>query len=392
MKVAILALGAVSSDTAGRTYLEGLLGPLGEQPDLDVTVHLADRGFAVPDSCAVERHRLPAGPEPLRKVLGEAWLARRLSRAGYDVLLAPFNFLPVTWRGPSVVVQHNVLSFENRLHGQLSGLRAWYRPRALAISLRRATVIVAVSSYLRRLLLEHHPEVAADRVRVIPYGVSAHLRGASAVQPGPRNGTTVLVVSTLDRHKRVDQAIEVFAAARARFPEAILEIAGPARKHERAPLEARAQELGVAGSVRFLGNLDHGRLADRYAAADAVLYLSEIESFGLPVIEAMAFGVPVVAKPIEALVEVGEDVPFWVDQNASAEEIGATLERVLADPELRRERSEAGARRARAFSVERSAELTAEALRSAARVAEQAPGYRPVESRHFEGSVRGSDD
>lgn len=381
MKVAIIALGSVSSDTAGRTYLSELLGPLGDQSDLDVTVHLADPDFAVPESCRVRRYRLPSGPEPIRKVLAEAWLARRLSNADYDVLLAPFNFLPVTWRGRSVVVQHNVLSFERRVHGQTSGVRAWYRPRALAVSIKRATVVVTVSEYLKRLLLERFPQIDPARVHVVPYGVSLGRAAVPTAQasPDPR----VLVVSALWPYKRVDQAIEAFAHALGGSEAGLLEVAGPAPARERAPLEELARELGVAARVRFLGNLDHPRLAEHYAAADAVLYLSEIESFGLPLLEAMAAGVPVIAKRIEGLVEVGADVPVWVEPNARASEIGATLTRVLSDRRLQDERRDAGLLRSREFTPENTAELTAECLRSAAVGRQPLRAFHRSRSDHF---------
>src|SRR3954471_17262246 len=103
----------------------------------------------------------------------------------------------------------------------------------------------------------------------------------------------------------------------------------------------------------------------------------------------MAFGVPVVAKSIEALVEVGADVPVWVDPRADTEKIAHVLTRVLADPGLRQERSKAGAQRAAEFSVERTAELTADSLRAAVQASrEPARAERPVESLNFEGSVR----
>ncbi len=365
-KVAILALGSISTDTAGRTYLSGLLGPLGDEPGLEVTVHLADPDFAVPDSCRVRRHSLPPAPDPVRKVLGEAWVARRLSREGYDVLLAPLNFLPVTWHGAAVVVEHNILSFEKRIHGQSLGLRSWYRPRALKATLERATEIVAVSSYLRGLLLEHFPALDPARVHVVPYAVSAQLARSHAPQTQPRQGLRVLVVAALWPYKRIDQAIQSFAAAAPRLPGSILEIAGPAPKRPRAELEALAARLGVGKRVRFLGNLTHEQLAERYSRADVLLQLSEIEAFGVTIMEAMALGVPIVARPIEGLVEVGGDVPVWIDPSAGPDEIGAVLERVLSDPELRARRRAAGIERAKEFDGTRVAHLIAATLQVAA--------------------------
>src|SRR5438105_6726984 len=215
MRVAVLWLGNVSGDTAGRTYLTELLGPLGRLPGLDVDVHLADSEFAVPESCRAFRHALPLPPGPAARIAAEPLVAASLARRGYDVLLAPFNFLPPGWRGPSVVVEHNVLGFSApvRLPGRFSRLRAVYRPRATRWSLRHATRTIAVSSYLRRLLLERFSFLEPEHVHVAPYGVSRQLLESAAGARVSDSRPDVLVVSALWPYKRVDQAIRVFAAA-----------------------------------------------------------------------------------------------------------------------------------------------------------------------------------
>src|SRR6266513_621992 len=125
MRVAVLWLGNIAGDTAGRTYLTELLDPLGRQPELEVDVHVADPDFAVPGSCRRFLHRLPLPPGPVARIAAEPLVVHRLADRGYDVLLAPFNFLPPGWRGPSVVVEHNVLglSASVRLPGPVSRLR-----------------------------------------------------------------------------------------------------------------------------------------------------------------------------------------------------------------------------------------------------------------------------
>jgi glycosyltransferase involved in cell wall biosynthesis len=118
--------------------------------------------------------------------------------------------------------------------------------------------------------------------------------------------------------------------------------------------------------VRFLGNVPHQRLQTLYRESDVLLYLSEIESFGLPVLEAMAAGLPVIAKPIEALVEVGGEAPLWVPTDARTDEVAAALRKLLLDPGVHAERSRAGRRQAEGFTWSRAAASTAAALRKAA--------------------------
>jgi glycosyltransferase involved in cell wall biosynthesis len=365
LRIAVLWLGQISHDTAGRTYLTELLGPLARQPGLDVELHLGDPEFEVPADCRAVRHRVPYALGPLGRILAEPVVAARLSFARYDVLLAPFNFLPPIWRGPSVLVQHNVLAFGDCVREQLSWLRALYRPRALARSLRRATETVVISRYLCELLLEHFPDLDPAHVRVVPYGVSTELMASAETARPPNAQATVVVVSALWPYKRVDQALRAFAIATEGRDAALL-IAGPAPQSQRTPLEELASDLGISRRVRFLGNVPHTRLGALYASADVLLYPSDIESFGLPLLEAMMLGVPVVAKRIPGLLEIGGDAPFWVDSDATDEDVAAALMRILDDPALRAEHVAVGRARAESFTWERVAQDTATALRDAA--------------------------
>jgi len=117
--------------------------------------------------------------------------------------------------------------------------------------------------------------------------------------------------------------------------------------------------------LRFLGNVPHERLGDVYASADVLLYLSEIESFGLPVIEAMRAGVPVIARRIPGILEVAGDAPLWIHEHEGGVEAAVHLRRLLSDDALRAERVRAGRAQAAKYTWERAAELTADALRAA---------------------------
>ncbi len=361
MRVGLIALGPISADTGGRTYLTELLGPLSEQPGLELEVHLSDSEFELPPACERIVHRIPHRAGPLGRILGELWLADRLSRDGVDVLLAPFNFLPATWRGPSVAIEHNVLALRPE---HVTRLRAWYRPRALGLTLRRATEVVAVSAYLRELLLDAFPSLDPDRVHVAPAGVLTTLLQL-APRRVPRDGLLVLCVGALWPYKRIDQAIAAFAAASLDLEGAELIVAGPGDESARRELAALAARLGVAERVRFAGNLPHARLADLYASADALLFLSEIESFGLPVLEAMALGLPVIARRIGGVAEIGGDAPIWLEDGAGVAEIAALLRQLLASPGAAEDRRRAGLEQAGRFRWETTARRIAESLRRA---------------------------
>jgi glycosyltransferase involved in cell wall biosynthesis len=369
MKVAILWLGRVSQDTGGRTYFDEILGPLGEQPQIEVDVHLGDAEFEVPASCRAVHHRVPHRLGAIGRIAAQAWLARKLV-GKYDVLLAPFNFLPATWAGPSVVVQHNVVAGRGAhsfapWEGPIP-LRTLYRRRAVASSVRRASQVLAVSEHLRGLLLDWYPWLDPAKVRVAPLAASTRLvEAARSGAPGPVAEPTVLVVGALWSYKRVDYAIEVFASATAGLPRAWLVIIGPGDEPARTKLRAIAAKLGVGERVELCGTLQPSALAQKYAEATALLFVSDRESFGLPVIEAMAIGVPVVASKIEALAEIAGDAPIWIPIERDVPTASSALRRTLTDADFRRRHRETGRDRAALYSWDRTAELTAAALRRA---------------------------
>jgi glycosyltransferase involved in cell wall biosynthesis len=364
LRVAVLWLGLISRDTAARTYLSEILGPLGEEPDLDVDVHLGDRDFTIPPTCRAVWHRVPYRLGSGARIAAEPLVAARFRRR-YDVLLAPFGNLPPTWRGASVVVHHNVLAFGSEVRKTLSLSRALWRPLATRISVRNATRTIAISEYLRSLLLERFDELHSRTVDVVPYGV----RPAPLVEP-PR--TTVdpgaprlLAVSALWPYKRIDQAIETLALIRDDFPLATLSVAGPDAGAERTRLEALADRLGAGDAVCFVGNLSQEELREAYRSSDVLLYLSEIESFGLPVLEAMTLGTPVVARRIPGVAEIGGEGPFWIGRDGDAEATAAVVRHVLTDDTSRSRHVRIAREHASTFTWHRAAELTAGAVRAA---------------------------
>ncbi len=129
-------------------------------------------------------------------------------------------------------------------------------------------------------------------------------------------------------------------------------------------LRARADAAGVAADVRLPGWLADADLEGLYALAAVVAFPSLYEGFGLPVLEAMARGVPVVTSGRSSLPEVAGDAALLVDPTSSAE-IAAALERVLADDALRKRMRSDGLAQAARFSWDRTAELTLASYRRA---------------------------
>ncbi len=174
----------------------------------------------------------------------------------------------------------------------------------------------------------------------------------------------LLSVSTLHPHKNLDGLLRAFAEFRRPRPEFRLVIVG-LRGFDAAKLERLRDKLGLARSVEFTGWIPRERLYDLYARAFAFLYPSTFEGFGLPVLEALAAGVPAACSRIEPLASMAADAALQFDPADDAALVQA-MERLVSDDRLRERLAKAGPERASQFSWLTTARLTLQALRAAA--------------------------
>ena len=186
-------------------------------------------------------------------------------------------------------------------------------------------------------------------------------RGAAPAGEGP----LVLVVSRLAPNKRHDLSIGAFAAwQREHAPDARLLCVGePLSPAFRELVEAIAA-ASAAANVTIAGGLPQADLNSAYAAADAMLSMSEHEGFSVPLLEAFHFGVPVVARPAGAMPEVGGDAVLW-DGDDDLAVTAELLELAVRDGELRAELERRGRRRLERFSYERTAAAIVDAVEEA---------------------------
>ena len=220
----------------------------------------------------------------------------------------------------TVVTCHDLDSFRCILE-PASEPRSWpFRAmtRRIAAGLCAATRVTCVSHATGDELLRHRL-VSPARLTTIPNGVHPAFlapptppaeRAADAVLGPPREGGLDLlhVGSTIAR-KRIDVLIRVFAGLRENFPAArLLRVGGPLTTAQ----AALAASLGIADSIVIIPFVDNATLAAIYRRAALMLMPSESEGFGLPMVEAMASGTPVLASAIAALTEVGGSAADYV--------------------------------------------------------------------------------
>ena len=310
-------------------YLDSLLSALEDEPGV-----------------RVERYAY-GGKGRLRKVARDAlWYPAVLPRkaGSVDVLHCPTQRAPFSSRVPLVVTIHDlaVLRHPEAFNRWTRSYSAFALPRVA-----RAARRIIVGSEFTRDELGELLSVPAEKLRVIPYGV-----GEPFSADGPASeGDFVLAVSTLEPRKNLDLLIEGFRRA-----------------------ELRGLELRVVGAsgwggvrvngegVRWLTGIGDDELARLYRGAACVAYVSLYEGFGLPVLEAMASGAPVVAPAGPPFQEFAGDVAVGIDPR-DASSIAAGLREAV---ERRGELAALGPQRAREYTWERAAKAHVEVYREAA--------------------------
>jgi len=302
---------------------------------------------------------IPLGPDWQRypqatiKMLPKTpwWVWRRLGPAlpqdHLDAFWSPSNLLPSHLPPRSLATVHD-LAFMHfpRYYSWRSRWLSWLTVWRAA---RLATRIIAVSEQTKQDLINKF-KVAADRIVAIPNALP-HLPIA-AVTPVV-NGDYILVVGRVEARKNPTAAIKAFALIAADYPKLQLVFAGsPGFQAEHA--KQLAQALGLADRIQFLGFISPQTLADLYAYAKILLFPSFYEGFGLPVLEAFHYGVPVVASTTPAVSEVAGDAALLVEPTDTVG-ISRALVRLLEEPELRAELIAKGVERLKQFTWDVSA-------------------------------------
>jgi len=338
---------AIDADVLGRqrtgdeTYIRNLLAelaPLADEAGLEI-VAVTRHPELVPEG--VRAVELSTSVQELRMGITFSRTLRRLDAALGHTQYA----LPLRSPCPCVVTVHDI-SFVRRPEVMALKDRQVFRlvvPRAV----RKAARVLTVSERTKRDLVEVYG-VPAERIVVTPNGVDPIFALRSKDEPEPSDklsqGSYVLTVGTIERRKN---QLVVLAAAKARgLP---LVVAGPERDDELAAELRR-------GGARLEGFVTPERLAELYRGAACLVHASVYEGFGLPVLEAMACGTPVVAVREPAVEEVAGDAAVLVPDG----DLALGIERALIE---REQLVAAGLERARRFTWRAAAERTLDVYR-----------------------------
>ncbi len=244
--------------------------------------------------------------------------------------------------------------------------------KALADVARRAAVIICISPYTEQVFLEHYPQ-AAGRTRIVPQGIPDRFQPSTDASVAAMRAELglgeryLLFVGQISARKNLGPLLDAFARLRGEpgLDDLELVLAGPVQTGGAEIVERARATFGDA--VHLPGFVDDAILPPLYTGAAAFAFTSKAEGFGLPVIEAMACGCPVVVADAGALVSTAGGAAEVVDVD-DADEISAALLRVLTDAETRAGWVERGFARAAQFAWRATAAATVQAYRDAAEI------------------------
>jgi glycosyltransferase involved in cell wall biosynthesis len=258
-----------------------------------------------------------AASRPARILYEQLRLPGRVRRDKIDVLLNPGFTAPVLASCPQVTVIHDLQHKRHPEYFRWFDLPFW---RLLVwAAVRRSERLIAVSAATRDDLARFYG-VASDRVAVVEHGVDerffeiAQLR-ASAGAPPPEK--LLLCVSTLHPHKNIERLVRVFGRLAATRPAWRLVLAGM-KGFQTAPVEALIASLGLRDRVVLTGWIPREELYGYYQRAAAFVYPSTFEGFGMPVVEALAAGLPLACSAIEPLRSIVRGAAWLFDPEDEA--------------------------------------------------------------------------
>jgi glycosyltransferase involved in cell wall biosynthesis len=214
---------------------------------------------------------------------------------------------------------------------------------------RRSERLVTMTRSAERELQTHFP-FSRGKTLIVPHGVDPKLRAIAARRPQRMRSTRpfVLAVSSLMAHKNFDKLLLGFSRFRQSRPDVRLVVAG-VRGRDTRRLESIREGLGLGDAVTFTGWIPRSDLLELFATAEAFVFASKYEGFGIPVLEALTAGIPLACSDIPVLREIAGEAACFFDPD-EPESIARVLAELFDDPALCERLRAAGLERAQRFN------------------------------------------
>lgn len=344
-------------------YIEQLLQHLGQIDTVNryhiyTTRGLDAAALGLPPNFVVKPSRLPTINPRVRIPWEQLFAPLLLRQSGADLFHGTLNVVPLACPIPSVVTIHDLAFI--RFPQTFRAYNRIYLDLATRTTVRRATRILAVSEYTKREVVGLLG-VPPERVLVTPNAARSHFRPPDPLaleqfrQRRNLPDRFVFYVGTLEPRKNLTTLLDAYSQV-ARDHQAPLLIGG-GKGWLYQPIFARLEELGLRDRVHFVGYIDEDELPLWYAAARVFVFPSIYEGFGMPPLEAMACGTPVVTANSASLPEVVGDAGLMVPPT-DADALAEALLRLLRDDQLHAALRERGLQRAAHFSWLATAQKT----------------------------------
>lgn len=368
MRVGIITYGLDRPLTGiGRSTLELILALDRKRPDIRLVLLNPFGKDALGLGERFETARLPFCRRlPMLLTLGNLAVARAAREKALDLVHDPTGVSPFLW-GKDQAPYKRVLTVHDLIPLTHPEVHTWFTNFVFRVwipaTLKKVDGFITVSQSSRQDL-ERLWAVSPEKIRVIypgkgeqfrpipdPQAIRAAIRGYGVREP------YILYVGTNEARKNLDRLLAAFAQIVDAFPQHQLVVAGP-KKWKATNLPGIIQQLGLEGKVRVTGYVSEEHLPHLYSGAALFVFPSLYEGFGLPPVEAMACGTPVLSSAAAPLAEIGGEAVITVDPY----DVGALargMYRLLTDLPLRSEMRRRGLERAQAFDWDKTAEATA---------------------------------
>jgi glycosyltransferase involved in cell wall biosynthesis len=348
-------------------YIQNLLRHLPDvDPGIAYTVFLGEKRYMGGSGLHLVPSRLPTQRPEVRIFWEQVIQPWAIRRAGVDLIHGMALVGPAASACPSLVTIHD-LSFLFYPHNSPASKRLYLRTFT-KLSVQRARRVIAISENTKRDVVQQYG-ISPDKVDRIYYGLDPDFRplpGEQVAAFRDRQGLPkrfILFVGTLEPRKNVVRLIEAYARLPGYSPPLLL-VGGKGWLYNE--IFARVEQLDLADRVRFVGYIPGEELPWWYNAADLFVYPSVYEGFGLPPLEAMACGTPVITSGVSSLPEVVGEAGLLVDPD-DTQALTEAMERVLADTRQHELMRAAGLAQAQLFSWPEAARQTVDSYRHALR-------------------------
>lgn len=364
MQIGLNAMQVRAAKSGVGQYVHGLVeAMLAADPDSHFALYCSPQNagnyrFAAPN-CETRAWGLAEGWRNLRLLYEYAMFPREIAARRFDVFHGMSNFLPVRRASPYVVTVHDLSYFVHPERCPAVRRAYWYAMTRRSVAL--ADGIIADSENTRRDIARFFPG-REEITRVVH--LAAHRRFRPLEQARDQSAVArlgihhpyILFVGTLEPGKNLIRVIESFDAIAQEFPEHVLVVAGDRGWLYDSILNA-AGRARAGSRIRLVGHLPDDDVVDLLNFCDVFVFPSLYEGFGLPPLEAMACGAPVITSNTSSVPEVVGDAALQVNPE-SVPAIADAMRRVLSEPDLRATLRQKGLARAKMFSWNRAAEET----------------------------------